>query len=94
MADLLTPAISERICQHMNDDHGDALVLYAKVYGNTPEAETAEMLAIDPQGMDLAVQIPEKTVPVRILFDPPLQDSEDAHHTLIDMIKQARQGVK
>jgi putative heme iron utilization protein len=92
MSEPITPAISDRICQHMNEDHGDALVLYAKVYGNTPDAETARMLSIDPQGMTLSVDKAEKTLPVRILFDHTLESAEDAHHTLIEMVKGARKG--
>jgi putative heme iron utilization protein len=92
MSDPITPAISDRICKHMNEDHAAAIVLYAQVYGNTPDAETAQMLAIDPQGMDLAVQVAGETKPVRVEFDRTLKDSEDAHHTLIDMVKAARKG--
>jgi putative heme iron utilization protein len=91
MSDSITPVISDRICKHMNEDHGDAIVLYAKAFGNSPAAQTAQMLSIDPQGMNLAVQIDGATNNIRIEFDRPLKDAEDAHHTLIDMVKQARQ---
>ncbi len=90
MPDVITPAVSDRICQHMNEDHAAAIVLYAKVFGNAPEAETATMDSIDPQGMNLTAKIQGETVPVRIEFDHTLKDSEDAHHTLIAMVKQAR----
>jgi putative heme iron utilization protein len=90
MADPLTPQVSDRICKHMNDDHAEAIALYAKVFGNTPDADTAKMDAIDPEGMDLTAQVNGETVPVRIKFDHTLEDSEDAHHTLIEMVKQAR----
>jgi len=33
MADPLTPAISDRICKHMNEDHASAIALYAQVFG-------------------------------------------------------------
>ena len=90
MADVITPQISDRICKHMNEDHGEAIVLYAKAFGNTPEAESAKMLAIDPTGMDLIVQVEGEPKPVRVAFDHTLEDSEDAHQTLITMVKQAR----
>ena len=92
MADVITPAISDRICKHMNEDHAEAIVLYAKVFGNTPNAESAKMEAIDPQGMDLTASVAGQETPVRIEFDHTLQDSEDAHQTLIEMVKQARQS--
>jgi putative heme iron utilization protein len=88
-ADIITPAVSDRICAHMNDDHADAVLLYAKAYGQLSAASQAKMLAIDPQGMDLEV---DGDSTLRIPFDHTLTDSEDAHHTLIAMIKQARQA--
>lgn len=89
MADPLTPEVSDRICKHMNDDHADAVLLYAKAFGNANDAEAAQMLRIDAEGMDLKLEGGTETE-VRIPFDHSLQDSEDAHQTLIAMVKQAR----
>ncbi len=91
MADVITPAVSDRICKHMNDDHADAIVLYAKVYGKL-DATAAHLLAIDPEGMNLSAQVAGSTVDLRIPFDHVLQDSEDAHQTMIAMVRQARQA--
>lgn len=92
MADQITPEISDRICKHMNEDHAEAVLLYAKHYGNSTEATSAQMVAIDPQGMDLSAQINGETIPLRITFDHTLEHSEDAHQTLIAMVKQARKS--
>lgn len=86
-----SPEISDRICKHMNEDHADAVALYAKAFGNEPDTTAAQMLKIDALGMDLAVQVDGTSKPVRIAFDHELQNAEDAHHTLIAMVKQARQ---
>lgn len=90
MADPITPAISDRICKHMNDDHADAVLTYAQVYGKALSAEAATMSAIDPLGMDLTATVAGKTVTLRVPFDRELTDSEDAHQTLIGMIRSAR----
>lgn len=90
MSEPITPEISDRICKHMNDDHANAVVLYAQKFGNTPDAALAEMLSIDPQGMNLNAIVNGATVPVRVEFDHVLADAEDAHHTLIAMVKQGR----
>lgn len=90
MSDPITPAVSDRICQHMNDDHSNAIVLYAKIFGNVPETEAAIMESIDPEGMNLSATVKGQNIPIRVKFDHVLKDSEDAHHTLIDMVKQAR----
>lgn len=90
MAEPITPAVSDRICKHMNDDHAEAMVVYAQVYGGQQGVTSAVMNAIDPQGMDLTATIDGATVPVRVEFDHTLTGAEDAHHTLVDMLKQAR----
>jgi putative heme iron utilization protein len=94
MADPLTPQVSERICKHMNEDHADALALYTRVFGQVEGVTQARMQAIDSEGMDLQVEVDGAVQTLRIPFDHPLKDPEDAHHTLIAMLKQARARVK
>ncbi|NEP01985.1 MAG: DUF2470 domain-containing protein [Symploca sp. SIO2E9] len=90
MSEPFSTEVSDRICKHMNEDHADALALYAKTFGKSPDTEAAQMLSIDAQGMNLRATVNGSSVPVRIEFDHTLKDSEDAHYTLIDMIKKAR----
>lgn len=92
MSEKITPKVSDRICKHMNEDHGDALVLYAKVYGEKPSTTQANMISIDSEGMNLSVKADDtgENEDIRIKFDHSLESAEDAHHTLIDMIKKAR----
>ena len=90
MSEAISPQISDRICKHMNEDHADTLVLYAQVFGNSPETETAKMVSIDSEGMNLSTQANNESIPIRIKFEHLLKDAEDAHHTLIDMVKQAK----
>ncbi|MDZ8024259.1 MAG: DUF2470 domain-containing protein [Nostoc sp. SerVER01] len=94
MSNNFSAEISSRICNHMNEDHADAVVLYAKAFGGVTDANSVKMLSIDPQGMDLTAQVKGEDVPVRIQFDRVLADSEDAHQTLIAMVKQARVQTK
>lgn len=90
MSDQFSPEISSRICKHMNEDHVDAVMIYAQAFGKVENATKAEMLSIDAQGMNLTAQVNEETIPVRIQFDHTLADAEDAHQTLIAMVKQGR----
>ncbi|MEG3846667.1 DUF2470 domain-containing protein [Microcoleus sp. herbarium19] len=94
MSEPFSTEISDRICTHMNEDHASAVALYARAFGGFPEATEAQMLAIDAGGMDLTARVNGSTVPVRIKFDRTLTDAEDAHHTLIEMVKQARKAAK
>jgi hypothetical protein len=82
-ADPLTPAVSDRICKHMNDDHAEAVLAYARHYGGIQEAQTARMVAVAPEAMTLEVD----GAPVEVAFDHTISDSDDAHRTLVAMLR-------
>lgn len=82
-ADPLTPSVSDRICKHMNDDHAEAVLAYARHYGGVEAPKEAQMVAVTPEAMQLEVDGESVAVP----FDHPLSDSEDAHRTLVAMLR-------
>jgi len=90
MSETINKAVSDRICKHMNDDHQDAIILYAQEFGKVEGVEKAQMISIDNEGMNIAVNNNQKQT-VRIQFDHTLEDAKDAHHTLVEMIKTAKQ---
>jgi len=90
MSEAITSAVSDRICKHMNDDHADAVLVYAQVFGNTQAATAARMESIDLEGMNLAAEVGGQQVPVRVTFEAPLENAKAAHHLLVDMLKQAK----
>ena len=87
-ADPLTAAVSDRICKHMNDDHADAVVAYARHYGGVADPQTARMVAITTEAMQLEVD----GQAVAVAFDHRLSDSEDAHRTLVAMLRAMPQN--
>jgi putative heme iron utilization protein len=87
-ADPLTPAVSDRICKHMNDDHAEAVLAYARHYGGVASPTAARMLAVTPAAMQLEVD----GQPLEVRFDHTLSDSEDAHRTLVAMLRAMPQG--
>ena len=82
-ADPLSPAVSDRICKHMNEDHAAAVVAYARHYGGISDAKTATMCKVGVEALELEVD----GKPVQVPFDHPLSDSEDAHRTLVAMLR-------
>ena len=82
-ADPLTSAVSDRICKHMNDDHADAVLAYARHYGGVENPGQARMVAVKPEAMQLEV---DGTM-VEVAFGHTLSDSEDAHRTLVAMLR-------
>ena len=74
---------SERICNHMNKDHKDAVHAYAKYYGKIEIFKSAKMISLSPESLKLKVD--NQTVDIK--FDHLLQDCSDAHKTLVNMMK-------
>ena len=79
----INPEVSLRICNHMNNDHKDSLITYAKFYGNIEQPINVQMLEINSKSMSLNV---DGNI-IEIHFDHFLKDSSDAHQTLVKMIK-------
>tara|TARA_B100000700_G_C14479919_1_gene594612 strand:- start:158 stop:439 length:282 start_codon:yes stop_codon:yes gene_type:complete len=84
-ADKLDAKISKRICQHMNSDHKDALFYYALHYAGIKDCNEIVMTELTASYLELKVD----TEFIKINFDHHLNDSEDAHKTLISMLKRA-----
>jgi putative heme iron utilization protein len=82
-ADPLTAAVSDRICKHMNADHSEAVLSYARHYGGVPNPEIARMVAIEAEAMTLEVD----GALISVAFDHTLTDSEDAHRTLVAVLR-------
>ena len=82
-ADPLTAAVSDRICLHMNKDHADSVLAYARHYGGVEAPLTARLLKVESEAMDLEVD--GEILIIR--FDHQLCDSEDAHRTLVAMLR-------
>ena len=87
-ADPLTVIVSERICKHMNDDHAEAVLAYARHYGGVEAPQQARMVAVRPEAMELEVDGQR----LAVAFDHTLSDSEDAHRTLVAMLRAMPQA--
>ena len=74
---------SKRICNHMNKDHPDAVIAYAKYYGNIKTFKSAKMISLSKESIQL--EIDSQTIDIK--FDHILKDCSDAHKTLVSMIK-------
>jgi putative heme iron utilization protein len=77
------------IVQHMNRDHADALVLYARVLGPVA-AESAEMVAVDRLGFRLRVRTADGLEGCRIPFPREVVDTDQCRRVLIEMLEECR----
>lgn len=88
-ADPLASA-AHGILSHMNEDHADALMLYATKLAGLPTATSATMTAVDRYGMDLAVVTPEGKRSTRLAFDEPVTTTDEVRHATIALLRRAR----
>jgi heme iron utilization protein len=81
--------VAAGIIQHMNEDHADALVLYARAFAGEA-ADEAAMVAVDRLGFKLRLRSGERRHSVRISFPMEVATAADARATLIAMLRDAR----
>ena len=79
------------IVEHMNRDHAEALVDYARHFAGEA-ADEATMVAIDRLGFKLRLQQGERLSSVRIAFPAEVRTAAQSRETLIAMLREARAG--
>ena len=82
--------VAAGILEHMNRDHPDALVVYARVLGGAGDAEAATMVAVDRLGFRLRIRSGGRLHAERIAFPEEVTSADDARRVLIRMLQDAR----
>ena len=81
---------ADEIIAHMNDDHADANLLYARVQAGLTEATAAAMVGIDRYGLTLQAVTPSGPRMARVPFPAPLTDADEARPAVIALLDAAR----
>jgi len=77
------------IIEHMNRDHPDALVTFARVLAGA-QADEASMVSVDRLGFKLRIKSGVRLSSVRIPFPREVTNSEETRAVLIAMLRDAR----
>jgi hypothetical protein len=80
------------IIEHMNRDHPDALIAYARHFAREA-ADEATMVAVDRLGFKLRLRQGERLSSVRIAFPREVTSAEQSRETLIAMLRATRARV-
>jgi heme iron utilization protein len=86
--DPLSDAAAE-IVQHMNADHKDALVLFARVFANM-HAQEVDMTSVDRLGFHIRAKTDDGMRGARVAFPREVKDSAEVRTIMIEMVQQAR----
>jgi nitroreductase len=92
VTDPLAP-IADAAIKHMNHDHADAVLAYARSLAGLPWAETATVEQIDAAGLDLRAAGAGRETTARVAFDPPLTDPAQLRPALVELAQRARSTV-
>jgi hypothetical protein len=82
-------AASARILAHMNQDHADALLRYARVFTSAHAAQKAVMTAVDRYGFEMTVTTPDGVGTARLPFAQPLGSAQEAREALTALAREA-----
>ncbi len=86
-------AAAPAILAHMNEDHGEAMVDYARALARLPEATAATMTAVDRYGFELAVTTPVGPRATRLAFEEEVSNSDEVRRAMVAMVKAARAAL-
>ncbi len=90
--DPLAPTAGD-ILSHMNGDHGDAVLAYARALGGVADAQAATMTAVDRYGFDLEVSAPGGAQRARVAFDAPAATAEEVRRAMVALARAARAAL-
>jgi putative heme iron utilization protein len=77
------------IIQHMNADHGDAMILLAKAFVGI-EAQEAAMTSVDRLGFHVRLKTRDGASGARIAFPREVSNPAEVRDVLVEMTEQAR----
>ncbi|MDC1073421.1 DUF2470 domain-containing protein [Gammaproteobacteria bacterium] len=87
-------AVSATVIAHMNEDHPDANLDYARGLGGCPAATSATLLKINRSGILLQATTSNGVKMIPIQFPEPLESQDQIRPRLINLLTEARKSLK
>ncbi len=83
------------IINHMNDDHGDALEILAKVHqaGDAADYQRAVMVAINSSGFVMRLYAGQKSSDIQISFAKTLSTAAEVRGAIIELVQEAKRII-
>jgi putative heme iron utilization protein len=75
---------------HLNADHGDAVLAMAAALAGYPDATSARCTSADRYGLDLVVETPRGTAPARVGFAAPVTTAGGLRAATVELTRRAR----
>jgi heme iron utilization protein len=81
--------VAESILQHMNEDHADALLAYARAFAAEPSDE-ATMVSVDRLGFKVRLRTGERVHGIRVPFPREVTTAGQCREVFIEMLRNLR----
>jgi heme iron utilization protein len=81
------------VLSHMNGDHADAVLAYARGLGRMRDATAATMTAVDRYGFEMQVTTPAGPRALRLGFDAPVTTQDEVRRAMIALVAAARAAL-
>ncbi len=85
-----TAPLAEGVLTHMNDDHGDAMVLMCRAFSRASDTTSAVMTSLDRYGFEMSATTAEGPRPIRLAFSKTVESSEEVRAEMVALTKRAR----
>ncbi|MCA9716224.1 MAG: DUF2470 domain-containing protein [Myxococcales bacterium] len=79
-----------RIIAHMNEDHGDAMVLYCRHLSRATDTSAATMTGVDRYGFEMSALTGEGPRPIRLAFSRPVTSAAEVREELVELVQRVR----
>ena len=83
--------VAASILEHMNADHGAALLDYCRAFSRAADASAARVTGVDRYGFEMSVTTDRGPRPVRLAFSRPVATADAARQELVALAKRARE---
>lgn len=96
MATAFSPDVQADVdatIEHFNANHADSVLFLARFGVGCTDAADAEAVAVDTEGVDFIVRLPDGRATVRLAFDTPATTSADVSARVMARLGAARQVV-
>ena len=82
--------VAKSILEHMNDDHAAALEAYCQAFSKADAVSEVKMTGIDRYGFEMSATTDKGPRPIRVAFDQPIEDAQEARVQLVALARRAR----
>jgi putative heme iron utilization protein len=89
-ADFLSNEEKNRMIEHMNEDHFDAVMNFLKVYAGVHNADAVLLSDLDRFGITLVYEQDGSRRQCTVPFEKSLNDKSEIRQTLVNMAQRAR----